>query len=107
MVWRVEVLNDAVLAELDALPVDMRAKLDRIVGLIESFGLENVGGPHLKHLRGKLWEMRMKGRDGIARAIYVTASGKRVVIVHAFRKRTQKTPPSALRLAAARAEEVR
>ena len=44
---------------------------------IEEFGLERVREPHVKHLRGQFWEMRMKGKDSISRAIYVTASGQR------------------------------
>ncbi len=63
--------------------------------------------PHVKHLEGKLWEMRMKGRDGIARAVYVTASAERVVVVHAFVKKTQKTPRRALEIARMRAKEVK
>jgi phage-related protein len=63
--------------------------------------------PHVKHLEGKLWEMRMKGHDGIARAIYITARGERVVVLHAFAKKTQKTPARALELARARAKEVK
>jgi phage-related protein len=62
--------------------------------------------PHVKHLKGRLWEMRMTGRDGIARALYVTASGRRVVVVHVFQKKTQKTPKRVLELAERRAEEV-
>ncbi len=46
--------------------------------------------PYVRHLEGPVWEMRMKGRDGIARAAYVSASGKRVVIFHVFVKKTQK-----------------
>jgi phage-related protein len=41
-------------------------------------------------LEGKLWEMRMKGKDGIARAIYVTAERERVVVLHAFTKKHRK-----------------
>jgi len=63
-------------------------------------------GPHVKPLRDKLWEMRMSGRDGIARAIYVLAHGRRIVILHEFAKKTQKTPPEAIRLALRRAKEV-
>jgi phage-related protein len=48
----------------------------------------------------------MKGKDGIARAIYVTAIGERVVVVHAFVKKSQKTPGRALEIARARAKEV-
>ncbi len=49
----------------------------------------------------------MKGRDGIARAIYITAVGERVVVLHAFDKKTQKTPARALEIARERAKEVR
>ena len=52
-------------AELLALPLDMRAKFLRIVQLIESKGPDRVDGPYVKHIEGKLWEMRMAGRDGI------------------------------------------
>ena len=47
---------------------------------------------HPKHLEGKLWELQLMGRDGIARALYITAIGRRVVVVRAFVKKTQKTP---------------
>jgi len=49
----------------------------------------------------------MKGRDGIASAIYVTAIGERVVVVHAFDKKTQKTPARALEVARERAKQVK
>lgn len=106
MSWIVETLNATVDAELEALPADMRAYLQRIVGLIENYGLEQVHGPYIKHLEDRLWEMRLKGRAGIARAIYVTAVGKRVVILRAFIKKTQKTPRKELELAHLRAKEV-
>jgi phage-related protein len=49
----------------------------------------------------------MSGRDGIARAIYVLAERRRIVIVHAFVKKTQKTPPAAIRLALKRAKALK
>lgn len=107
MSWTVEILNDEVAGELDALPADMRAKLEHIVRLISAFGLEHVREPHVKHLEGRLWEMRLTGRDGIARALYLTATGKRVVIVRAFRKKTQKTPRREIELALKRAETLK
>jgi phage-related protein len=107
MQWTVETLNDVVDAELTALPEDMRARFAYIAGLIESFGLEKVREPHVKHLQGPLWEMRMKGRDGISRAIYVTATGRRVVVVRAFVKKTQATPRKELEIAMKRAKEVK
>jgi phage-related protein len=107
MLWTVETVNRLVDAELDALPEDMRARFVHISRLIEEFGVERVREPHVKHLRGPLWEMRMKGRDGISRAIYVTASGRRVVVVRVFVKRSEKTPNREIELALQRAKEVK
>lgn len=107
MEWRVEVLNATVQSELDALPMDMRARLTWITGLINQLGLEVLREPQVKHLEGKLWEMRLTGRDGIARALYVTALGRRVVIVRAFVKKTQQTPRAEIKLALKRAKEIK
>ena len=106
MEWRVEVLNDTVRSELDVLPSEIRARLIRLERLIAQVGLETLREPYVKHLEGKLWEMRVTGRDGIARAIYVTAIGRRVVIVRAFIKKTQQTPRSEIDLALRRAKEI-
>jgi phage-related protein len=105
--WRVDVLDRRVQRELDSLAQDVRQRFLRIAELIEQHGLAAMREPHVKHLEGKLWEMRMKGRDGIARAIYVTATMERVVVVHAFAKKSQKTPVAALELARKRAREVK
>ncbi len=78
----------------------------RLSERIEAVGLQQIGEPHVKHLRGKLWEMRLRGRDGIGRVIYVVAVERRIVILHAFLKKTQKTPISALELAERRAKEI-
>ena len=107
MVWTVETLSDVVDAELEALPADMRVRFSYISRLIEEFGLDRVREPHIKHLQGPLWEMRMKGKDGISRAIYVTATGQRVAVVRVFVKKTQKIPKREVDLALKRAKEVR
>ena len=104
--WTVEILSATVAAEIEALSADTRTRLARTVALIQTQGLERIGMPHVKHIEGKLWEIRVKGRDGIARAFYVTASGRRVVIVRAFVKKTQKTPRREIDLALQRAQEV-
>jgi phage-related protein len=104
--WRVEILNETVAAEIAVLPDDMQARFLRLAERIASVGLESLSEPHVKHLEGKLWEMRLTGRDGIARALYVTVIGRRVVVVRAFVKKTQKTPRSEIELALQRAKEV-
>ena len=106
MSWIVEFLDEDVEALLDALPQDMRAHFVRIVSLIQSEGLERVREPYVKHLEAKLWEMRLKDRSGIARAVYVTAIGKRIVVIHVFTKKTQKTPRREIEIALKRAQEV-
>ncbi|MDX7951808.1 type II toxin-antitoxin system RelE/ParE family toxin [Lichenihabitans sp. Uapishka_5] len=88
------------------MPADIQAAFRRIVEMIGSHGLERMREPYVKHLDGPVWEMRMKGRDGIARAAYVTATGKRVVVVHVFGKKTQKTPRREIETALRRAKEV-
>jgi phage-related protein len=93
-------------AELERLPVDIQASFLRISRLIEAEGLERMREPYVKHLEGPLWEMRMKGKDGIARAAYVTATGRRVVVVRVFAKKTQKAPRRETELALKRAKEV-
>jgi phage-related protein len=107
MMWTVETLDETVDAELEALPEDMRARLTRIANLIEEVGLEHVAEPHVKHLEGRLWEMRLRGRGGISRALYATAAGRRVVIVRVFVKETEKTPRREIVLALGRAQLVR
>jgi phage-related protein len=107
MAWTVETLNETVDAELAELPPDMRARLVRISELIESVGLPNVKEPHVRHVRGQLWEIRLKGKAGIARALYVTAKVQRVVIARVFIKKTEKTPTGEIDLAVQRAKELK
>lgn len=107
MLWTVETLNAAVDSEVNALPVDMRARLVRLGSIIEAVGFEGLPGDTVKHLEDKLWELRIRGRDGIARAIYVTALKRRVVVVRVFVKKTQKAPKHELELARQRAKEVK
>jgi phage-related protein len=106
MRWTVGFLDEETKAALDALPPDIRASFQRIVELIQAHGLERIREPYLKHLEGPLWEMRLRGKSGIARAIYVTATGMRIVVVHVFTKKTQKTPRKEIAQALKKAKEV-
>jgi len=92
--------------ELDQLPSDMKAKLARLLELIQQLGPLELREPHVKNLGNKLWEIRLSGRDGISRVIYVALSQKRVGLLHAFIKKTQKTPKQAMECALKRSREV-
>ena len=100
MPWTVETLNALVDEEVAALPADMRARLVRLTELIEQIGFDALPSDSVKHLEDGLWELRVTGRDGISRALYVTAPGRRI-------KKTQKTPPRELEVARRRAKEIR
>ena len=105
--WTVTTLNEIVDAEIEALPADMRARLVRLSEMITTHGIHSLPRDAVDHLEDRLWELRIRGKAGISRAVYVTASGQRVVIVRAFIKKTQKTPERELRLARERAKRVR
>jgi phage-related protein len=89
--WMVFLTANAA-AELEALPEDQQARFNRVRELIQEHGLEKVRFPHVRHIEGALWEIRLKGADGISRALYVVLTGKRVVVVRVFVKKTEKTP---------------
>ena len=106
MAWSFVFVNAEAKAELDALSVDLRASFERIAKLVQAFGLERVHEPYIKHIEGRIWEMRLRGRDRIARALYLTARGRRVVILRVFVKKTRQTPRREIELARRRAQEV-
>ena len=93
--------------ELQALPADMRARFLHISVLLETFGPQKVGMPHIRPLGDKLWEMRMQGKDGIARAVYAAIHGRTLLVLHAFVKKTQTTPRAAIETARKRLEAVK
>jgi len=107
MKWRIETLDARVDEELELLEPSLKARFLHICELLEAFGPSNVGLPHVRFLVERLWEIRMKGKSGIARAIYVTVADKRIVVVHAFLKKTQKTPRFAIETALNRAKELK
>ena len=93
--WTIEALP-AARREVKALPRDLQARFFQIGDMLIQHGPQRVGMPHVRHLDGELWEMRMKGKSGIARAIYFTVVGKRIIVCSAFVKKSQKTPKNEL-----------
>ncbi|WP_330999183.1 type II toxin-antitoxin system RelE/ParE family toxin [Oryzicola mucosus] len=93
-------------AEIEALPPSLQARLIRLMEMVETVGLDQMREPHVKHIENKLWELRAKASEGIARGLYVTLTGRRVVVLHVFVKKSQKTPRSALNIARERMKQV-
>ena len=103
--WTVQV-NPPAEAELVLMPADIRARFVHIAEMLEQFGPQQVGMPHVRFLQDKLWEMRLTGRDGIARAISITQTDKQILVLHVFIKKTQKTPRGAIQTATNRLERI-
>jgi phage-related protein len=103
--WTVEFLPEAIEEEAE-LPLDMQANLGRMTKVIGDRGLLDLPPGWIKPLGNKLWELRITGRDGIARAIHIAMKEQRLVIVRIFIKKTQKTPAREIAIARRRAKEV-
>jgi phage-related protein len=67
----------------------------------------NLGMPHTKALKGGLFELRVKSKEGIARILYCTKIGNVIVMLHVFIKKTQKIPKKELKIAYTRMKEVK
>ena len=78
--------------EFDALPKDIQAKFLHLAALVEELGLLALREPYVKHVSGKLWELRVKAKSGLGRGLYCTITGRRVVVLRYFQKQSPKTP---------------
>jgi phage-related protein len=87
-------------------PDDILADYARLVELLMEFG-PNLRMPHSRAMGDSLFELRPRGREGIGRAFYCYVAGQRIVVLHAFVKKTPETPEKDLRLARKRMKEVR
>ena len=105
MAFEIEDFHERVLAEIESWPVDVLADYARLVGLLAEFG-PSLRLPHSRPFRDGLFEHRPRGRAGIGRAFYCFLFGKRVVVLHAFIKKTQQTPDHELKLARKRLKEL-
>ena len=83
----------------------IRASYAHLTELLEEFGLE-LRMPHSRAMGGGLFELRLRGREGIARVFYCTRVGRRIVVLHSFVKKTQETPSRELQIARRRQPEV-
>ena len=97
--WIVENLNDKVDSEFDALPKDIQAKFLHLAALVEELGLLALKEPYVKHVQGKLWELRVKAKSGLGRGLYCTIKGRRVIVLRYFQKQSAKTPREEIALA--------
>lgn len=106
MTWNVTFYNQRVEAEILALPVGLLARFLRYAETMETFG-PDLGMPHTRAMGGGLFELRIKAAEGIARVFYCTVVDRRIVFLHQFVKKTDKTPLKELDIARQRMKKVK
>jgi|SRR5579871_4971473 len=110
MTWQIDFFNKQVLEDAENMPPGIKAKFIKISELIEEFGPE-IGMPHVDTIKGKdchgLFEMRPKGKEGIARALFCTLPGRKIIILHCVIKKAMKLRKTDLDTAKIRTKEVK
>jgi phage-related protein len=105
MRYSIEYFHSRVQTEIESWPDGILADYARLIELLMEFG-QNVRMPHSKAIGKGLFELRPKGREGIGRAFYCYLIGQRIIILHAFIKKTPATPEPELKIARKRVKEV-
>jgi phage-related protein len=106
MEYLITYYSDAVADEILALPASLAARYVVLTRRMIALG-PHLGEPHTEAIGGGLFELRLKGQDGIARVFFCTQVGRRIVMLHCYVKKTQKAPPRHLELARSRMKEVK
>ena len=106
MDYRIEYYSSEVQEEILSLPDTLAARYIVLTMRMVALGA-NLGEPHTKPLGGGLFELRLKGAEGIARVFYCTVVGKRIFMLHTVVKKSQKTPKRDLEVAVARMKEIK
>ena len=105
MACEIKYFHERVLAEIESWPVDVLADYARLAELLSEHG-PNLRLPYSRAFSDGLFELRPRSRAGIGRAFYCFMVGKRVVVLHAFIKKTQQTPDREMKLARKRLKEL-
>jgi phage-related protein len=104
--WSVTFYSAAVEADVLALPAGFVARFLRYAERMEIYG-PGLGMPHTRAMGGGLFELRLKAAEGIARVFYCTVVERRIVVLHQFVKKSEKTPRKELEVARRRLKEIK
>jgi phage-related protein len=105
MNWTITYYSESLQNEVLDLPAGFLARFLRYADRMELYG-PDLGMPHTRAMGEGLFELRLKAAEGIARIFYCTMIGKRIVMLHQFIKKTDKTPPKELAIARRRLKEI-
>jgi phage-related protein len=104
MAWTITYYDNSVQEEILAMPADFLGRYLRYSDRMEIYG-PNLGMPHTRAMGDGLFELRLKTAEGIARIFYCIMVGRKIVVLHQFIKKTDKTPPRELETARRRMKE--
>lgn len=104
MSWKIQ-FYDGVDESILAMPPKIQARMIKLLELMEKHGA-NLGPPHTESMGNGLFEIRAKAQEGIGRGLFCYWQGKTIIVLHAFVKKSQKTPKGELSLAKKRQKEV-
>ena len=105
MNWSIEYYNSNVEKKILSLPNGLLARYLRLTDLMLEFG-SNLGMPHTRYLEDGLIELRIKSKEGIARVFYCAIIEKRIVMLHLFIKKSNRTPKKEIETAKKRMRKV-
>lgn len=106
MDYQISYYNEALQQEIFELPKTLVTRYVMLTQRMIAIG-PNLGEPHTKAFGNNMFELRLKGAEGIARVFYCTLVGKRIVMLHSFVKKSERTPLRERETAEARLKEVK
>lgn len=106
MEWEIKYYSEELQKDILSFPAGIQARYLHLTERMEIYGA-NLGMPHTKAMKNGLFELRMKSKEGIGRVFYCTLVNKKIVMLHSFLKKTEKTPAKEIKLAVSRMREVK
>ncbi|MBU3591166.1 type II toxin-antitoxin system RelE/ParE family toxin [Polynucleobacter sp. 78F-HAINBA] len=106
MNYSIRYSSSDVLEQIFNLPISLQARYIALTQRMIEYG-PHLGLPHTDSFGGGLFELRLKGAEGIARVFFCTLVEREIVMLHSFIKKSQKTPDRELKLAKLRMKELK
>ena len=106
MPWTIEYYSPKIQRDIGMLSKGLQARYIHLTRRMQEYG-PHLREPHTKALGDGLFELRLKSKEGIARVFYCTIIERRIVLLHSFIKKTDRTPPAELETAQKRMKEVK
>jgi phage-related protein len=104
--WTIEYHSGELQKGILALPAGLLARYLHLTERMETYG-SDLGLPHTRAMCEGLFELRLRAAEGIGRVFYCTLANKRIVMLHQFVKKSEKTPPKELEIAKRRMKEIK